>query len=464
MKYPSPFIILLGAFLTLTQVLSACSAFYVSGNRKIQGRNFDWYNGNGYLIKNNRGQEKYAYSISNTSPAHWTAKFGSLTFNQIGKEFPYGGINEKGLIVEQLWLHGATYRENNTPTISELEWIQFQLDCFERVDEVLAHINDLTIVPVKATVHYFVADKTGNSAVIDFLGGQVFISVKTGYSQVVTNTSYLKSCKYYEMNGDSVNLVSRLSEDRFCQVTRNLTIHTPENYREAFDILAQSAENEPDYKTFWSIVYDLDEMCVRFHTFDRKNIRLLKLSEYDFSFNSGIQALALNSDQDSPVPYSYKLNQTLLVSSLTSMDIQLDTAKAARHQYFPDMPARDEVYMNTYVTVKIRFVMKKATGNLYYTLAQGEQNFNSRRGAVSTMLAVDSSMVYSAVYSVKKGEYGLAAFHDVNGNKRLDGGVFGIPREPYSFYRNKRRLFVLPPKYDKIKFELKESVELTVVF
>ena len=44
--------------------------------------------------------------------------------------------------------------ENNNKTISELEWIQYQLDNYEKVDEVIENINSLTIKPI-ARIHYF---------------------------------------------------------------------------------------------------------------------------------------------------------------------------------------------------------------------------------------------------------------------------------------------------------------------
>ena len=33
-------------------------------------------------------------------PIEWISKYGSISFNQFGAEFPYGGINEEGLVVE----------------------------------------------------------------------------------------------------------------------------------------------------------------------------------------------------------------------------------------------------------------------------------------------------------------------------------------------------------------------------
>ena len=138
------------------QISIACSAFYFNGENKIFAKNFDWGFGQGYLIKNIRGQQKYAYGFRGNNVAGWTSKFGSITFNQNGKEFPYGGINEKGLVVEQLWLGNTEYQENNNKTISELEWIQYQLDNYENVDEVIKNINSLAIKPI-ARIHYFFA-------------------------------------------------------------------------------------------------------------------------------------------------------------------------------------------------------------------------------------------------------------------------------------------------------------------
>ena len=86
------------------QISIACSAFYYNGENKILAKNFDWGFGQGYLIKNIRGQQKYSYGFRGNNVAGWISKFGSITFNQNGKEFPYGGINEKGLVVEHSML------------------------------------------------------------------------------------------------------------------------------------------------------------------------------------------------------------------------------------------------------------------------------------------------------------------------------------------------------------------------
>ena len=156
----------------------ACSAFFNDGKTKYFAKNFDWGSGQGYIIKNISGQTKFAYGLRGSNQAYWTSKYGSVTFNQIGKEFPYGGLNEKGLVVEQLWMSESIYQDNKNQTISELEWIQYQLDNYSTIDEIILNINKLTIKPI-ATIHYFIADRNGNSAVIDFVEGRTVVNKKT---------------------------------------------------------------------------------------------------------------------------------------------------------------------------------------------------------------------------------------------------------------------------------------------
>jgi choloylglycine hydrolase len=35
-------------------------------------------------------------------PLTWVATYGSVSFNQNGRELPCGGINEAGLVIEQM--------------------------------------------------------------------------------------------------------------------------------------------------------------------------------------------------------------------------------------------------------------------------------------------------------------------------------------------------------------------------
>jgi uncharacterized protein (DUF2141 family) len=59
------------------------------------------------------------------------------------------------------------------------------------------------------------------------------------------------------------------------------------------------------------------------------------------------------------------------------------------------------------------------------------------------------------------GAYAVAAFHDANGNGKLDTNVVGIPTEAFGFSRDARGSFG-PPKFDAAAFELASDLTVKV--
>lgn len=62
--------------------------------------------------------------------------------------------------------------------------------------------------------------------------------------------------------------------------------------------------------------------------------------------------------------------------------------------------------------------------------------------------------------NVPHGNYAIQAYHDENGNQRLDSNVLGIPSEPYGFSRGARGTFG-PPKYRDAEFSV-AAAEMTI--
>ena len=55
--------------------------------------------------------------------------------------------------------------------------------------------------------------------------------------------------------------------------------------------------------------------------------------------------------------------------------------------------------------------------------------------------------------NLQPGRYAMSAFHDRNGDGKLDRGVFGIPTEPYGFSRDARAAMG-PPVFADAVFEI----------
>src|SRR5262245_599189 len=105
-----------------------CTTFCMrGGSEMLVGKNYDWDIGDGLVIVNKRGLAKT--SMAGTNPARWGSRYGSVTFNQYGRELPSGGMNEAGLVVELMWLEATRYPTTRSlPVLGCLEWIQYQLD------------------------------------------------------------------------------------------------------------------------------------------------------------------------------------------------------------------------------------------------------------------------------------------------------------------------------------------------
>ena len=293
-------------FLSLVFVLficplsaQACTTFVLNRNNTILlAKNLDWPIGEGIIIVNKKGETKHAFSDNNKS-FHWQSRYGSITFNQFGKEFPLGGINEEGLVIEELNYSLSKYPSAQKISVNEFQWIQYQLDNFSTVTEVLENIYAITIVPQIAKLHYMVCDRAGRVAIIDFIDGNIqYYTDKDVIVPVLTNNSYSNSLKYlkYHKGFGGSRIVSDGSEspERFVRAA-TLLKSIDAKYKEqlhdnAFQILDAVSQDD----TQWSIVYDTGQTSIYFRTNKIVSRQKIALSDFDFWGPSKVFNLCLN--------------------------------------------------------------------------------------------------------------------------------------------------------------------------
>src|SRR5215831_2572293 len=107
----------------------ACTTFMLTrGSERVVGKSYDWAMGQGLVIVNKRGVAKQSVPAKpGDRAAQWMSRHASVTFNQYGREFPTGGMNDAGLVVEVMWLDSSQYeRADRRPSLNELQWIQYQ--------------------------------------------------------------------------------------------------------------------------------------------------------------------------------------------------------------------------------------------------------------------------------------------------------------------------------------------------
>lgn len=79
-----------------------CTAFCLNnGNQIVLAKNLDWSVDLGYIFINKSGEQKTSFN-GDCRKINRVSSFGSITFNQFGKEFPLGGMNDQGLVIEEL--------------------------------------------------------------------------------------------------------------------------------------------------------------------------------------------------------------------------------------------------------------------------------------------------------------------------------------------------------------------------
>lgn len=88
-------------------------------------------------------------------------------------------------------------------------------------------------------------------------------------------------------------------------------------------------------------------------------------------------------------------------------------------------------------TLTLTFETGANTGTVMISLYDAEAAYSG--GAPVASKAIPASGPVVAVFeNLPTGDYAVKAFHDVNGNGRMDTNPFGMPVEPYAFSNNAR--------------------------
>ena len=189
-----------------------CTAFMINNNgQPIYCKNMEWLHVPGFWIINKRGVAKTSALLGQEPTDHisWTSKYGSLTFNLVGREFPHDGINEAGLFITTLDGEERAYDAYPEPDsrvpMGPFQWVQYQLDYFSTVAEVIASFQSLRFPkppensPVHPqALHFFVGDSKGKCASIEFLDGKMVCHTRwTMPVKALTNNTYDHSIAYY---------------------------------------------------------------------------------------------------------------------------------------------------------------------------------------------------------------------------------------------------------------------------
>ena len=293
---------LLGHQFILSQVSSDCSCIGLkSVDQVVFGRNHDATLSNCLIVYNPRNIYKEGFEFPGENYPKWTSKYASITFNVLGVGFAVCGMNEKGLAMGHMGFNEAQYPAKDTrPVLDQIQYIAYLLDNCSNNSEVVKTTKEIRISVESTTKeHYFVCDKSGQLAIIEFING-VFIlyTNKTMPFPILSNDNYNESIGYlkkYKGFGGSQPVPERnFGVEEIMAIGCNF-INNFNNKKiinvidSAFDLLNDIGFNNyppPDslkiskeYGTQFSTVFDLKNLKVFFRTKSNPEIRTI-----DFNF------------------------------------------------------------------------------------------------------------------------------------------------------------------------------------
>lgn len=276
---------------------SACSTFATRGAHGfVVGRNMD----NelpvaGLVLVNKRGVRKalmpwatLAPAPSNAAPREWNSRYGSVTLTAIGRDFPDGGMNEMGLVVEEMSL-GATAFPSvaRGSAMSQSQWIQYQLDTFASVREVLEHLD--AVAMSGWGWHFLISDASGDCVALEFLEGQAITGRDARISGcVLTNDSVSDSrehlSRFKGFGGSELIPDSRDSLSRFVRAAGSLAEKESHEFADDVAFGFQVLESiDQGAHTQRSVVHEVTSRRFHFRTLEHRAIKFVDLNKLDFS-------------------------------------------------------------------------------------------------------------------------------------------------------------------------------------
>jgi len=224
------------ALVSVTEGTRACSLalWSDSGRSVVVGRNVDWIEDpKTDLWAMPRGVKRT--STVTGKKVEWTSKYASIV-GVAYESMVNTGMNEKGLAANCLWLatgdHGA--RDNEVPGLSESEWPQFYLDTFATVAEAVAYteanpmqVRGAKLGPFTSMQHLTLQDATGDSAVIEYIKGELRIFHDKRFKIVTNEPAYdeqIANLKQYSgFGGEKALPGTTEAADRFVRGAYYLT-------------------------------------------------------------------------------------------------------------------------------------------------------------------------------------------------------------------------------------------------
>ena len=232
-----------------------CSVFAClkDESNSIMGRNLDWRDDPTLLLFTDPPDGYASVSITDVFFLGFTAKEPSLLNRLallIAPHFPMDGMNEAGVAIGIMVVpHGSYEGDPEKTTISGLSVIRMVLDYAGSVEEALELMDDHNLdFSCSFPFHYLLADKSGNSAVVEYVAGEMRVLRNEQPWQAATNFIISEtSAEEISGNCERYNHLSKILGDSGGELDTD----------GAMSLLKDVSKNKANVKTTWSVAYGM---------------------------------------------------------------------------------------------------------------------------------------------------------------------------------------------------------------
>ena len=313
--------------LSLNKKADACSRVVYQGpnGMTLTARSMDWTGdipANLWIFP--RGLERNGEVGSNS--ISWKSKYGSVVTSTWDLA-TCDGMNEKGLVANLLWLAEAVYpafeKNGAQKGLSVSLWMQYALDNFATVSEVVDAFNrnDFVVVSANipgkdlfATVHLSVSDASGDNAIFEYINGKLVIHHDRKYTTMTNSPVFDEQIAigtYWKGIPGTIMLPgTNRAADRFVRASYYIgAIPKTDSTRIAtasiFSVIRNvsvpwgiSSETEPNIaSTKWRTVSDQKNLIYYFDNVLNPNVTWVEFSKIDFSEKARVRKLSLDKNE-----------------------------------------------------------------------------------------------------------------------------------------------------------------------
>lgn len=272
------------------------------------GRSMDWFEPTRTVLAVRPRGVRRESAPGDSESFSWVSEHGSVVALMYGR-IAVDGVNEAGLQVSGLYLAESDYGERDAgrPPLELHQAIQCLLDRFDSVAAAVAWIEEsrVQIIPLEiggkpGTGHISLADASGDSAVVEFLGGWASVHHGPEFTVMANSPAYDEQLemlrRYAGLGGEQPLPGGTDSPDRFARAAfysarLPVTDDTREAVAYAFSVIRNASAPygtadpvRPNVSTTrWRVVADCTERLYFFESTRSPNIVWVRLDGIDFS-------------------------------------------------------------------------------------------------------------------------------------------------------------------------------------